>query len=439
MIANSVMSSAPLLPKVAITGLGLVTPLGVSKAAFFAGLRDGHSALARHPQLAGLLPGELCGQPIWAGRIQDFGAEAAIEASKRRRMPRLSQMAIVAAREAAGLGPAATAKDAAILSRYRADRVAVVLGTGLGCLDSTIDFTKSIVDGGMAAASPAVFPYTVMNASAGLLAIELGLLGPNVTINHRELSLPEAIATGAELLATGRADAVLCGGCDELSPWLVHGLWRLSALSPQIAVASEPPLHPYQLRSPGIVPGEGAVVVLLERAEATPTAPVLGYLSGWGRAGECRPRVGWSVPAADLTPPSPAPGAARAIQQSLAMTAISTDELSWIAGAGNGTDLDVLETRALRVALGDAAERVAISSIIGQCGEWQTSAGARLGASLWALSEQRLPGTTFCHQPDPLRSLPGLLRSTTTAQVNHVLMPTLSQGGGNISLLVSRA
>jgi hypothetical protein len=107
---------------------------------------------------------------------------------------------------------------------------------------ATIDFTKSIVDGGMAAASPAVFPYTVMNASAGLLAIELGLLGPNVTINHRELSLPEAIATGAELLATGRADAVLCGGCDELSPWLVHGLWRLSALSPQIAVASEPPL-----------------------------------------------------------------------------------------------------------------------------------------------------------------------------------------------------
>ena len=166
MIANSAMSSVPLLPKVAITGLGLVTPLGTSKESFFAGLSDGRSALALHSDLSSALPGELAGQPVWAGRVSEFGAQAAIEAGKRRRMPRLAQMCIVAAREALGLLPGAGPKNASAIHTYGANRLGVVLGTGLGGLDATIEFTRSFIDGGMAAASPAVFPYTVMNASA---------------------------------------------------------------------------------------------------------------------------------------------------------------------------------------------------------------------------------------------------------------------------------
>ena len=88
------------MPKVAITGLGLVSPFGAGQTSFFSALADGRSALALHPELSSTLPGDLARQPVWAGRVPDFGADKAVEAGKRRRMPRLSQMAIVAAREA---------------------------------------------------------------------------------------------------------------------------------------------------------------------------------------------------------------------------------------------------------------------------------------------------------------------------------------------------
>lgn len=433
MIANSAMSSVSLLPKVAITGLGLVTPLGATQQAFFASLGEGRSALRRSVELSIQLPSALQGQPIWAGRVEDFGAEAHIDAGKRRRMPRLAQMCVVAAREALGLSPGIAATESAAVRSHGADRIGVVLGTGLGGLDATIEFVRSFIASGVAAASPAVFPYTVMNASSGILAIELGLTGPNITVNHRELSLPEAIATGAELIATDRADAVLCGGCDELSPWLVHGLWQMSLLSPDLASAEHPPIHPYEAHGQGIVPGEGSVVVLLERADRTLSAPPLAYLSGVGRAGDERARVGWSVKHGQLA------GARAAIEQSLEAAGLSADQIDYVAGAGNGSSLDVLETTALRDALGSAAEQVAISSVIGQCGEWQTSSGVRLGAALWSLCAQKVPGTVHCQRPDPTRSLPGLVQASRAALVRHALLPTLSQGGANVSLVLSKA
>ncbi|MFO0621251.1 MAG: beta-ketoacyl synthase N-terminal-like domain-containing protein [Polyangia bacterium] len=427
------MSSVSLLPKVAITGLGLVTPLGATRQAFFAGLAEGRSAFSRSVELSSQLPSEQRGQSLWAGCVDDFGAQAHIDAGKRRRMPRLAQMCVVAAREALDLAPGVAPTESAAVRTHGADRVGVVLGTGLGGLSSTIEFVRSFIADGMAAASPAVFPYTVMNASSGLLAIELGLTGPNITVNHRELSLPEAIATGAELIATDRADAVLCGGCDELSPWLVHGLSQLSLLSPDLASAERPPIHPYEARGQGIVPGEGAVVVLLERADRTLSSPALAYLSGVGRAGDHRARVGWSAAGAASSE------AGAAITESLQAAGLTADQIDYVAGAGNGSSLDEMETSALRQALGPAAEHVAISSVIGQCGEWQTSAGVRLGAALWSLCAQKVPGTVHCEAPDPGRSLPGLVLSPRDALVRHVLLPTLSQGGANVSLVLRKA
>ena len=93
----------------------------------------------------------------------------------------------------------------------------------------------------------------------------------------------------------------------------------------------------------------------------------------------------------------------------------------------------------LRQALGAAAERVPIASVLGQCGEWLTSAGARLGAALYALHEQALPGTTLCSEPDPAAALPGLVLTPrpATAPLRHVLVPVLAQGGGNAAIILS--
>ena len=433
-----------------ITGLGVVTPLGVDRGEFYAGLRSGRCCLRKGEGLGelalnkavGAARRQQLGEPAtagrWAARLGDFGAAAAIDAARRRRMPRLAQLAVIAARQALGLEPAAAPAAEGVISRYGSERVAVVFGTGLGTLELTLEFETGYIQGGLAAASPALFPYTVMNTAAAIVAMELQLLGGNITVNHRDLSMHEAVATAVDLLAMDRADAVLCGGGDELGPWLQHGVERLAGLAAD-APDGLPPMRPYDRQRRGFVLGEGAVMLLVERAEGARSrgARPLATVSGIGRAGDHRPRLGW--PAAGQ--PATTAGAARAITQSLQAAALGPAELDFIAGSGNGTALDGLETQALRQALGAAAERVLIASVLGQCGEWLTSAGARLAAALYALSEQALPGTALCHEPDPQAALPGLVLAPrpATAPLRHVLVPALAQGGGNAAIILSRA
>lgn len=433
-----------------ITGLGVVTPLGADRGEFYAGLRSGRCCLHKDEALGELALnkfvgaarlqqlGELAAAGRWAARLGDFGAAAAIDAARRRRMPRLAQLAVVAAQQALGVGPGSTAAGAtqAVLARYGSERVAVVFGTGLGTLELTMEFETGYIKDGLAAASPALFPYTVMNTAAAIVAMELQLLGGNITVNHRDLSVHEAVATAVDLLAMDRADAVLCGGGDELGPWLQHGLERLAGLA-KGAADGLPPMRPYDRQRRGLVLGEGAVMLLIERAAGAHSrgARPLATVSGIGRAGDHRPRLGWP-PAGQ---PATTAGAALAIKKSLQAAALPPAELDFIVGSGNGTALDALETQALRQALGAAAETVPIASVLGQCGEWLTSAGARLGAALYALHEQALPGTALCRDPDPAAALPGLVLVPRPATARHVLVPALAQGGGNAAIILSQA
>ena len=171
-----------------ITGLGIVTPLGINSAEFFAGLRSGRCALRKDAELGKQAPkkwarNERPESPApWAARIAEFGAAAAIEAARRRRMPRLAQLGLVAAQQALGLVPGRPAGElASALGHYGNERVAIVLGTGLGTLEVTMEFETGYLKNGLAAASPALFPYTVMNTTAAIVAMELQLLGPNLT------------------------------------------------------------------------------------------------------------------------------------------------------------------------------------------------------------------------------------------------------------------
>lgn len=451
MIANSAMFSAHKSASAVVTGLGMVTPLGSTAAAFSSALRSGTSALGRDRSLSRWLPlelgtgcdpnkGELPSDGPMLARVGEFGAAAAIETSRRRRMPRLGQLCVVAAQQALGWPawteaagqPVPASPAVSVLEHYSRERIGVVLGTGLGALDTTLEFTVQYLQQGLGAASPALFPYTVMNTAAALVAMELGLLGPNLTVNHRDLSFAEAVATACELLACGRLDAVLAGGCDELGEWLLHAYARLGMLP------ASGELLPYDRERQGFCPGEGAVLLLIERAESAEKrgARALARISGIGRAGDDRPRIAWQRPGQDAQ--AGLCGAAKAVAESLAMAELAPADLDFISGAGNGTKLDRLETLALRQALGAAAECIPIASVLGQTGEWMTSAGVRLGAALYALSEQALPGTR-CSAPDPEAALPGLCLAPRPAPspVRHVLLPTFAQGGGNVCLVLS--
>lgn len=461
-------------PEIVITGCGVINALAVNAEQLWAALRSGQGGLGAMAATGGpagessrlsalfasVAPGGPQAGPQAAGegygRIADFGAAAAIDANRRRRMPRMAQLAIVAAQQAVGQSisgsrapDAATAQAAvqALTGFYGADRVGVSFGTALGALDLTVEFMAQYIAGGLASASPATFPYTVLNTPAALIAMELGLRGPNVTVNHRDLSAIEGIASACDLLLCGRADAVLAGGADELSQSLLHAYRSLSVLSCDGGAAADregrkdqPCARPYDRRRRGLCPGEGATLFLLERAEAAERrgARILGRIAGYGRGGDARSRVGWR--AALGVEASEPHGAVGAVHSALRMADLKPTDVSCVAGSGNGTDLERLETEVLRAALGPVAEQVAVSSILGRSGEWPASVAARVAQALFMLGEQALPACD-CGEPDGQAALPGLCRGTEAQPqaVHAVLVPSFAQGGGNLALIVTGA
>src|SRR6201999_1054336 len=195
---------------------------------------------------SGIVADAESGAPL--ARVGEFVARSHIPPASLRRLPRLSQMAIVAAKEAL----------AAAALPYDATRIGVVLGTGLGTLDETVHFMRGYLDGGPENASPLLFPSSVMNAAAGQLALECKLRGVNSTVNHRDASPLQALAMACDLLALGRADALLVGAVDELNAPALAGYRRFGGLA---ATA----MRPYAAGRDGLVPGEGAAMLLVER------------------------------------------------------------------------------------------------------------------------------------------------------------------------------
>ncbi len=456
-------------PQIVITGCGVINALAVNAEGFWAALRSGRSGTGdaaatpgpgqagESARLAALFANAHPVRALESGtgterffRVADFGAAAAIDANRRRRMPRLAQLAIVAAQQAVGgAGGPALLQQAmqGLTGFYGAERVGVAFGTALGALDLTVEFMTQYITDGLAAASPATFPYTVLNTPAALIAMELGLRGPNVTVNHRDLSAAEAIASACDLLRCGRVDAVLAGGADELSQSLVHAYRSLSALAcdsageaADAARGETPCPGPYDRSRRGLCPGEGATLFLLERAEDAQRrgARVWGQIAGYGRGGDARSRVGWRgvEGAADADHC----GAAEAVRGAIEMAALSPAAISGVCGGGNGTQLEQLETGVLRTALGGAAEQVLVSSLLGRTGEWPASVAARVAQALFMLTEQAVPACV-CDEPDEHAALPGLQRGTSAqpVTVRSVLVPCFAQGGGNLALLLTPA
>jgi 3-oxoacyl-[acyl-carrier-protein] synthase II len=384
---------------IAVTGIGVVSPIGVGEQAFFAALQAESSGVARD------------GEGHLLARVGEFGAKQHIAPASLRRLPRLSQMAIVAGRQA--LGDAAGAFDAT--------RIGVVLGTGLGTLHETIGFLRSYLDGGPEAASPLLFPSSVMNAAAGQLALECQLRGINSTVNHKDASALGAVAMACDQLELGRADALLVGGVDELSVAALTGYRAFDGLSASA-------MRPYSRARDGFAPGEGAAIVLLEREQDARRrgARIRGLIIGRGESGDDRPRIGWGHAQSW-------PEASRAVAQAAA--SIPGRAIDWVAGGGNGGTLDERELAAIEQALGALPPT---SSILAQTGEQLSSAMLRLVAALFALEQQVLPGTVGLSEP--LTDFTGaLVAHPRRATVEHVLVPSFAQGGANCALVVARA
>ena len=207
--------------RVVVTGMGLVTPLGIGRKAFANNLFDGGCGI-RAIQGFDTTPFK----SHLGGEVGDFSPVDFIAPRTLRRMDRLSQMVTASA---------CMAIDDAGIDLAAADRkrLGVVMGTAFGATDVATQFAGTLFTEGPRRVNPILVPNTVMNAPAGHAAIELGLLGINTTLNHREASAETAIAYAASQIRQGRADVLLAGGGDILSPFFFTVLERFMALSPQ--------------------------------------------------------------------------------------------------------------------------------------------------------------------------------------------------------------
>lgn len=343
----------------AITALGVVSPIGVGEDAFFAALD------------AGTLAATVDADGIRAARVGDFGAKQHIAPGSLRRLPRLSQMAIVAGKEAL----------AKAQLPYDPTRIGVVLGTGLGTLEETIAFMRGYLEGGPEAASPLLFPSSVMNAAAGQLALECKLRGVNSTVNHRDASPLAALTMACDLLTLGRADALLVGGVDELSGPALTGYKKLGGGE--------------------LLVGEGAAMVVVEREDDAKRrgARVRAWVSGRGERSDDRPRVGWGQAAAW-------PEAARAVREAAAGRRIDL-----VVCGANGSGYDAREAAALDEALG---AKVPLLRLLPAIGESFSSAAQRLVAAVHVVERG-------------------------SSSMNRVLVPAFAQGGANVAVVVERA
>ncbi|MEU1028297.1 beta-ketoacyl-[acyl-carrier-protein] synthase family protein [Streptomyces mirabilis] len=340
--------------EIAVTGLGLVTPAGHTVEANWAALCQGRSLAATDPGLAGLPVDFSC-------RVTDFDAETELGRASARRGDRFIRFALVAARRAVA--------DARLDRRtWEAERVGVVLGVGSNSLSTYVTEFDHLGAGRPERVSPLALPRSVPSMAAGEVAIDLGVRGPNFTTASACASGATAIGVARDLLRSGTCDIVLAGGsesaCSRMTATCFTRMRALSRRTAEPALAS----RPFDARRDGFVLGEGAGVLVLERACAARArrASVLALLRGYGAGADAHHPI---------APHPQGDGAVRAIHTALADAGCGPGDVGHVNAHGTSTPLnDAAEARALVRVFGDEGPPVTASK--GVIGHALGAAGA---------------------------------------------------------------
>jgi 3-oxoacyl-[acyl-carrier-protein] synthase II len=366
-----------------VTGIGALTPLGNDVPSTWKGLIEGRSGVR---PITGF---DTSGLPTTIGaQVQDFDPVAELGPKRARRSARYTQLAIVAAREAVA--------DAGLDLGAAPERVGVLINSAIGGLPETEENVLGMGAHGMHDVSPYWVPSMIPNMGACDVAIDLGAHGPVSASALACASGTAALLDARRLILAGEADVVLAGGADAgLTATMLAGLSKMGALSQRNddpAGAS----RPFDGQRDGFVFGEGAVVLVVESAEHASARGARSYGSLAGAA--------LTSDAFHISAPEPSGvNAARAISQALERARVDGEELDYICAHGTATRAnDSAETKAIKMVLGDAAQRVAISSPKSMVGHLIGAAGAlSVMVCLLGMRDGVLPPTTNLHTSDP--------------------------------------
>jgi 3-oxoacyl-[acyl-carrier-protein] synthase II len=311
--------------RVVITGLGSVSAAGCGGSAAVAAALE-RSAETIAPLKAFVVPD--CTSRL-AAEVDDDELMTLLDADTVRRLSRICRMAVAACRLAA--------TDAGIAGGAR---LGLSVGSEYGDFRSGAEFFSGFLRRGPGGLSPMIFPNTVMNSMAAVVAIAMGAKAPSVTVNQATVAGDLAVVQGAALIASGRADAVIAGGVDEIFFDVYRGLGALGALSPMRDGAREG-CRPYAPDHNGLVMGEGATFLVLEEMEAAQARGATIHAEILGRA--------WgSIPVAPHTAPISRRDAHQTVRRALEQAGVAPDALGRSYGSGNGDPaLDDWELRLL--------------------------------------------------------------------------------------------
>ncbi len=414
-------SERPPEERIAITGIGPVTPIGVGVGAFWDALISGRSGARRVPELveAGL-------KVEIAADIPAFNPADYMDAKSARRMARFAQLAVAASRLAV--------QDAGLdLAAYDAERSAAVINTGGGGVTTIAQQTEVLNRKGPGRVSAMFVPMMAGNMASCQVSIEMGLRGPALTSLAACAASIYAFIDSRQLLLGGEADLALAGGTESnVSPLGISGLANMQALSRRND-APEAASRPFDRDRDGFVFGEGAVVCVTESlADARQRgARVYAEILGGGRTAD----------AYHITAPDPAgDGAARAMAAALRNSGLNPDEIGYICAHGTSTPLnDAIETRAIRTVFGNHADQLAVSSVKSMTGHLMGAAGAlSVAATALALYHGVLPPTINLETPDPECDLDYVPNEARDCDLQTALVNGFGFGGQNGVVALSR-
>jgi len=404
--------------RVVVTGLGIVSPVGIGIAESWANIIAGKSGITRISRFdPGALPTQI------AGEVKNFDVANWLSPKEARRFDSFIHYGLVAGIEAL--------KDSGIdLEKEALEQVGVCIGSGIGGLPLIETMHDAMLAGGVRKVSPFFVPGSIINMISGQLSIMYGLKGPNLAVVTACTTANHSIGEAGRLIEYGDADVMIAGGAEGcVSPLGMAGFCAARALSTH---NSEPELasRPWDTDRDGFVLSEGAGVLVLEEYEHAKQRGARIYCELVG--------YGMSADANHITaPPADGDGAARCMTNSMRNGGVNPDEVDYINAHGTSTPLgDIAETIAVKRCFGDHATRLAVSSTKSMTGHLLGAAGG-IEAVFTALSmlHQVAPPTINLVNQDPECDLDYVPNEARDMKINVAISNSFGFGGTNGSLV----
>ncbi len=409
--------------RVVVTGVGLVTPLGTGTDVSWNNLIQGKSGIRRITHFDAEATGMAC---TIAGEVPDFEVGDFINRKDARKMDRFIQIGVAAslmALEQSGL----------TIDESNAERVGVAVGAGIGGLVTIENTMRAYEKGGARKISPFFIPQTIINMASGWVSMLTGAKGPNVATVTACATGTHAIGDAFEMIADGRADAMIAGGTESCICEL--GIGGFSAARALSTRNDEPERasRPWDVDRDGFVMGEGAGVLMLESLDSATArgADILAEVIGYGMSGD----------AYHMTSPSPGgEGGGRCMKAAMRRAGIAIEDVDYINAHGTSTPAgDVAETEGIKSVFGDHAGKLMVSSSKSMTGHLLGAAGGIEAAfSVLAVRNGVVPPTINLDNQDPACDLDYVPNEARDADIRVAISNSFGFGGTNASVIVRK-